>query len=369
MEREKLISALAANGGKGQVFAGGSYLFGNKLLTSDGNVVDLGKIRSCRVYANGWYLLQKAQGAFLYDGKGKTVFQGACVSAVKVFANGWYFIKSGKDGILFRGKNKPLDFSVCDAEVYANGWYKLRDGKSWKLWNAKGDSVSSGLLDAGVLNNGWYWVKSSKVCTLYRADGSIAASAKNICANQQVYYVDAGVVRYVYNYQNKMLAKVRSAMIYDAEGNILAENVQAVRVTKYNLWKIKTPKGWLFFDAEGKAMTFHLSAEFENGWYCMDERLYSYKDRNPQKYLVTSRGQKIAYSGRLKLSVLNGAFCLAENNGCFFVLRNNARIGLMVSELIALIDKQKRISETEAAYYNLYLNFLGCRDYVVNPRA
>lgn len=156
---------------KGQVFAGGSYLFGNKLLTSDGNVVDLGKIRSCRVYANGWYLLQKAQGAFLYDGKGKTVFQKACVSAVKVFANGWYFIKSDKDGILFRGKNKSLDFSVCDAEVYANGWCKLRDGKSWKLWNAKGDSVSSGLLDACVLNNGWYM--------FFLHDGALQAYTKD----------------------------------------------------------------------------------------------------------------------------------------------------------------------------------------------
>ena len=256
MEREKLISALAANGGKGQVFPGGSYLFGNKLLTSDGKVVDLGKIRSCRVYANGWYLLQKAQGAFLYDGKGETVFQGACVSAVKVFANGWYFIKSGRDGVLFREKNKPLDFSVCDAEVYANGWYKLRDGKLWKLWNAKGDLVSFGLLDAGVLNNGWYWLKSSKVCTLYRADGSIAASAKNICANQQVYYVDAGAVRYVYNYQDKMLAKGKDAAFYDAEGNILAENVQAVGVTNTIVGSLKHQKAGCFLMPKGKPRLF-----------------------------------------------------------------------------------------------------------------
>lgn len=369
MEREKLISALAANGGKGQIFSGGSYLYGNKLLTLDGKVLDLGNFRSCEVYANGWYLLQKAQGAFLYDGQEEIIFRGSCVSAVKVFANGWYLIKSGKDGVLFQGKGKPLGFSVRDAVVYANGWHKLKTGKTWKLRNGKGDLVSSGLLDAGVLNNGWYWLKSPDVCTLYRFDGSIAASAKNICANQQVYYVDAGAVWYVYNYQNKLLAKSENGVVYDAEGNILAQNVQAVGVTKYNLWKIKTSKGWLFFDAEGKAKTFHLSDEFENGWYCMDERLYNYKDRKPQKYLVSSRGQKIAYSGRLKLSILNGAFCLAENDGCSFVLRNNARIGLMVSELMTLIEKQQRISETEAAYYNRYLNFLGCRDYVVNPRA
>ena len=65
---------MTANVGKGQVFLDSSYLSGNKLLTSEDNVVDLENFRCCEVYANGRrYLQDRCGNAVLYNPAGQEI--------------------------------------------------------------------------------------------------------------------------------------------------------------------------------------------------------------------------------------------------------------------------------------------------------